>query len=132
MRVTSKGQVTIPKAIRDAYGFLPDTDVEFVVVDGVVTLVKAESTRPDRADRAVAALHGSARPGVTTDDLLALTRAWARPRFLVDSNVLLDHAVSDPTWLPWSRAALTEALPSGPVLINPMIYAEVATGYDRV
>ena len=52
--------------------------------------------------------------------------------FLVDSNVLLDHAVSDPTWLPWSRAALTEALPSGPVLINPMIYAEVATGYDRV
>ncbi len=74
MRITSKGQVTIPKAIRDAYGFLPETEVEFVVVDDVVTLVKVESTRPDRADRAIANLEGSARPGVTTDELLALTR----------------------------------------------------------
>jgi AbrB family looped-hinge helix DNA binding protein len=74
VRITSKGQVTIPQAIRDAYGFLPETEVEFVVIDGVVTLVKAESTRPDRADRAIASLEGSARPGVTTDELLALTR----------------------------------------------------------
>jgi AbrB family looped-hinge helix DNA binding protein len=74
MRITSKGQVTIPQAIRDAYGFLPETEVEFVVVDDAVTLVRAESNRPDRADRAIAALEGSARPGVTTDELLALTR----------------------------------------------------------
>ena len=38
-------------AIRDRFGLLPETEVEFVVDDGVVTLVKAESTRPDRADR---------------------------------------------------------------------------------
>lgn len=74
MRITSKGQVTIPRRIRDAFGLLPETEVEFVVVDGTVTLRKADSTRPDRADRAIAALEGSARPGVTTDELLALTR----------------------------------------------------------
>ena len=74
VRITSKGQVTIPQSIRDAYGFQPETEVEFVVVDGVVTLVKADSKRPDRADRAIANLEGSARTGVTTDELLALTR----------------------------------------------------------
>ena len=74
MRITSKGQVTIPQSIRDAFGLLPETEVEFVVVDGAVTLVKTESRRPDRADRAIANLEGTARPGVTTDELLALTR----------------------------------------------------------
>jgi predicted nucleic acid-binding protein len=52
--------------------------------------------------------------------------------FLVDSNVLLDIASRDPTWLAWSRAALASALRSGPVLINPIVYAEVATGFDRI
>ena len=74
MRITSKGQVTIPRAIRDQFGLLPETEVTFVVDDGVVTLVKAESLAPDRADRAIAALHGSAGPGMTTDELLALIR----------------------------------------------------------
>ena len=71
MRITSKGQVTIPRAIRDQFGLLPETEVTFVVDDGVVTLVKAESLAPDRA---IAALHGSAGPGMTTDELLALIR----------------------------------------------------------
>ncbi len=52
--------------------------------------------------------------------------------FLVDSNVLLDVASRDRTWLAWSRSALTAALRSGPVLINPIVYAEVSTGYDRI
>jgi predicted nucleic acid-binding protein len=52
--------------------------------------------------------------------------------FLVDLNVLLDVASRDQTWLAWSRATLTAALRSGPVLINPIVYAEVATGYDRI
>lgn len=74
MRITSKGQVAIPRAIRDEFGLLPETEVEFVVDGGVVTLVRATSTRPDRADRALAALEGSARSGMSTDELLALTR----------------------------------------------------------
>jgi predicted nucleic acid-binding protein len=50
----------------------------------------------------------------------------------VDSNVLLDIASKDSAWLSWSRTALSDALRSGPVLINPLIYAEVATGFDRI
>jgi predicted nucleic acid-binding protein len=52
--------------------------------------------------------------------------------FLVDSNVLLDVATDDPTWQEWSAQALADALRAGQVLINPLIYAEVSAGYDRI
>ena len=46
MKITSKGQVTIPKAIRKRYGFRPNTEVEFVEEGNTVKLVKK---RPHRS-----------------------------------------------------------------------------------
>jgi len=74
MRITSKGQVTIPVEIRERFGFLPDTEVEFVVEDGAVRLVRAERAGWSRGERAVALLRGRSRGGMTTDEILALTR----------------------------------------------------------
>lgn len=74
MRVTAKGQVTIPVEIRERFGFLPDTEVEFVVDGDVVRLTRAERPGPTRGDRIVARLRGRARAGMTTDEILALTR----------------------------------------------------------
>jgi len=51
---------------------------------------------------------------------------------LVDSNVLLDIATEDARWLEWSSAALADAITLGPVLINPLVYAEVSTNYDTI
>lgn len=51
---------------------------------------------------------------------------------LVDSNVLLDVANSDPTWEKWSRAALTRLGQSSVLVINPLIYAEVSVGFARI
>ncbi|MFV0254061.1 MAG: type II toxin-antitoxin system VapC family toxin [Beutenbergiaceae bacterium] len=51
---------------------------------------------------------------------------------LVDSNVLLDVVTDDPTWGAWSRSALASALDHGPVVINPLVYAEVSIGFDRI
>ncbi len=51
---------------------------------------------------------------------------------LIDSNVLLDVLTSDPAWFDWSAAAITAARQEGRVLINPLIYAEVSTGYSSV
>lgn len=51
---------------------------------------------------------------------------------LVDSNVLLDVLTADPTWLAWSSAALAEALDRGSVVLNPVVYAEVSVGFDRI
>jgi AbrB family looped-hinge helix DNA binding protein len=76
MRITTKGQVTIPQDIRERFGFLPDTEVEFLVDGDLVMLVKAtEARRATRGKRAVAALR-AAKPsfGMSTDELMALTR----------------------------------------------------------
>ena len=77
MRITTKGQVTIPQDIREATGFLPNTEVEFVYDGELVYLVKAEVPRKaTRGQRAVALLRASGgEVGMTTDELLALTRA---------------------------------------------------------
>jgi predicted nucleic acid-binding protein len=51
---------------------------------------------------------------------------------LFDSNVLLDIATSDPAWNSWSEAQLRAALIKGPILINPIIYAELAPAFATV
>ena len=51
---------------------------------------------------------------------------------LVDSNVLLDIFTNDPRWSEWSSEALASALDQGPVVINPIVYAEVSVGFERV
>ncbi len=51
---------------------------------------------------------------------------------LVDSNVLLDILTEDPSWLNWSLDALATAAESGPLFINPIIYAEVSIRFTRI
>jgi AbrB family looped-hinge helix DNA binding protein len=75
MRVTSKGQVTIPQEIRERFGFLPETEVEFKVEGNSVRLVKAAArTGGSRGASVVSRLRGSATINLTTDEILALTR----------------------------------------------------------
>jgi AbrB family looped-hinge helix DNA binding protein len=76
MRITTKGQVTIPQAIRERAGFLPHTEVEFVLDGDLVYLVKADAPRkPTRGTLVVAHLrqHGAGFT-LSTDELMALTR----------------------------------------------------------
>ena len=51
---------------------------------------------------------------------------------LVDSNVLLDVATNDPGWGDWSARALAQVAEHTPLIINPIIYAEVSIGYTTV
>lgn len=51
---------------------------------------------------------------------------------LVDSNVLVDVLSRDARWLSWSMDALATAADRGPVVINPVVYAEVSTGFTRI
>ncbi len=77
MRITTKGQVTIPQEIRERMGLLPNTEVEFKVEGDVVVLVKALArSRPTRGSRAVAALRSSRADfgGMSTDQIMALLR----------------------------------------------------------
>lgn len=78
MRITIKGQVTIPQEVRDFAGFQPGTEVEFLIGDdGVVRVVaagQAVETRGRRLETALAGLRGSAAPGLSTDEIMAMTR----------------------------------------------------------
>ncbi len=51
---------------------------------------------------------------------------------LVDSNVLLDVLTEDPTWYEWSSAALERGASESTLYLNPIIYAEVSIGFDRI
>jgi hypothetical protein len=51
---------------------------------------------------------------------------------LVDSNVLLDVLTDDPTWSAWSHGVLAQARDAGRLVINPLVYAEVSTGFDKI
>ncbi len=51
---------------------------------------------------------------------------------LVDSNVILDVVTDDSEWGDWSSSALASAAQQGRLVINPLIYAEVACGFPRI
>ena len=75
--VTSKGQVTIPKKVRDHLGIRPGSAVDFVAgTDGRVTLVKktGRTGGAKRKPSRFAALRGSATVRMSTRQIMALTR----------------------------------------------------------
>lgn len=51
---------------------------------------------------------------------------------LIDTNVILDILTEDPTWFAWSFGSLAAAAESGPLVINPIIYAEASVRFSRV
>lgn len=81
MQVTAKGQVTIPQEIRNRLGLLPHTQVEFELAGDHARIRKTKrQPGPDARGRHVLeALRGSADSRMTTDEILALTRAKVRP-----------------------------------------------------
>jgi predicted nucleic acid-binding protein len=51
---------------------------------------------------------------------------------LVDSNVILDIATEDKDWFRWSSETLSNCAETHALVINPIIYAEVSIGFDRI
>lgn len=78
MRVTSKGQVTIPKHIRDRLGIKPGSEVEFVATEGgTVELIRSESSGDDvlgSIDAWLRRIEGTGDSGLNADDIMTMTR----------------------------------------------------------
>ena len=72
MRITSKGQVTIPLEVRERLGLLPNTEVEFTIRGDAALLTKAGARR--RGPALVEHLRGRGDGTLTTDQIMALTR----------------------------------------------------------
>jgi AbrB family looped-hinge helix DNA binding protein len=75
MRITSKGQVTIPAEIREQAGLLPHTEVDFEFDGKFVRIVRAHNRRKDgRGSRLIAQSRGRGDVAMSTDTIMALTR----------------------------------------------------------
>jgi AbrB family looped-hinge helix DNA binding protein len=72
MRVTTKGQVTIPQEIREKLGITPAVEIDFIEENGKVYLAKRKG-KPKRAQR-FSKLRGIGTVTMTTDEIMALTR----------------------------------------------------------
>jgi AbrB family looped-hinge helix DNA binding protein len=74
MRITSKGQVTIPIDIRERLGLLPHTEVRFEVEGNAVRIVREEKAPRGRGQRLLERMRGRATSGMSTEEIMALTR----------------------------------------------------------
>jgi len=78
MRLTTKGQVTIPLEIREKLGLLPLTEVEFDIVGDTVRIRKKDGMKArggkSRGQLMIEAMSKAPRPLLTTDEIMALTR----------------------------------------------------------
>jgi AbrB family looped-hinge helix DNA binding protein len=73
MRVTTKGQVTIPQHVREELGIKPHSEVDFIKMeDGTFRLVKLENKK--QKESRFRRLKGTATVKMTTDEIMALTR----------------------------------------------------------
>ncbi len=73
MRLTSKGQVTIPIEVREEFGLQPGDEIEFVLDENGLHVVKSDK-QPSRGRRIAESLLGRGDVEMTTDEIMALTR----------------------------------------------------------
>lgn len=75
MKITSKGQVTIPKELRDSLGMLPGTEVEFIEENGEARVRKAKGFGRRRGEELIAHLREAGKNyTMTTEEVMRLTR----------------------------------------------------------
>ena len=74
MKLTIKGQVTIPKRLRKRYGLNPQEEVIIEEAPGGVLIRPAGPTRSEKMHQAVTQVRGIANVGLTTDQILKKTR----------------------------------------------------------
>ena len=71
MRVTTKGQVTIPRHVRETLGIVPETEIDFREENGRFFIVKISGASPSNK---FSKLRGIATAKLTTDEIMSLTR----------------------------------------------------------
>jgi AbrB family looped-hinge helix DNA binding protein len=72
--VTSKGQVTIPKKVRDLLGIAPGSTVEFELNPSGDVVLRRHKQKATRLSRKFTRLRGTATVKMSTDAIMALTR----------------------------------------------------------
>jgi len=74
VKLTSKGQITIPRALREQFGLLPDTEVTFEAAEDGVLIKPAARSRRRQLQAWIRRARGSASVKLSTDAIMKLTR----------------------------------------------------------
>lgn len=75
MKITSKGQVTIPIEFREKLGLLPETEIEFELAGSTLKIVKKTAAEHGRGKAIVSRMRGRSKSKLSTDEIMRLTRA---------------------------------------------------------
>ena len=73
MKISERGQITIPKKLRDQFGLFPDSEV-IVEPSADGLLVRPVNSRREQVERWLDGMRGSANTGLATDEIMRLTR----------------------------------------------------------
>lgn len=121
--VTSKGQITLPKTVRDALDLVPGSEVDFVFEGTAIVLRRRVPV--ERFEK----WRGHLRGRLPTGEAAGLRRRRG-VKTAVDSNVLFDLFHGEEASLA-ARDALAAAATAGGLTICPVVYAEVAVAYPQ-
>lgn len=75
MRITSKGQVTIPIKIRECTGLLPHTEVRLEVEGNAIRILRVEKSAGERGQKLLERMRGRATSRMSTEEIMALIRS---------------------------------------------------------
>ena len=76
MRITEKGQITIPQEIREKYGFLPQSEIQFVEENGTVCLQKVPQ-KNSRGKKIIEHMRNKSTVKMSTEQIMKLTRDYS-------------------------------------------------------
>jgi AbrB family looped-hinge helix DNA binding protein len=74
LRLTQKGQVTVPKTMRDRFGLETGTEVEFLSTEAGLLLRPRATVKADKLKAAISSIRGTADAGLSTDAIMQMTR----------------------------------------------------------
>lgn len=74
MRLTQKGQVTVPKRMRDRFGLKTGTEVEFLSTEAGLLLRPRVTAKAEKLKAAISSIRGTADAGFSTDAVMQMTR----------------------------------------------------------
>ena len=74
MRLTQKGQVTVPKRMREQFGFWTGVEVEFEATEAGLLIRPQVDSQTERLRNGIRSIRGTADAGLDTEAILKMTR----------------------------------------------------------